>query len=188
MTATELAHGLLFNQGKAARYLTVLRRPVIRMTRGLQILQESVDSRLDEHPELAATFARDVQSGNRAKVDIGLAILGRFTDQALIGEFGRVTTRRIVAQATALLGSPAVMAPNGDGSGSDQANANAAAVVQVAAVVVVVAVLAVVVGAAALIGLVAAAALAEGTVRESPDRLAAERLINLVAIGLQAAR
>jgi len=181
MTATELADGLLFNQGKAAPYLTVLGRPMTRMTSGVRILQRSVDRRLEEHPKLAATFARDVQSGNRPKVTVGLAILGRFTDQALTSEFGRVATQRIVAQSKALLGSAVVMAPNGVGSGSGQANANANANAH--------AVVWVVVGLAAAyvllaIGLLLAFALTRG----SPDRLPAERLVNLVAISLQAAR
>jgi hypothetical protein len=174
MTATELANGLLFNQGKAALYLTELARPMIRMTGGLRILQRSVDRRLEEHPTLAATFARDVQSGNRPKVGVGLAILARFTHQALTSEFGRVATRRIVAQAAALFGSPVVMAPN-DG-GSANANANAHTVIHIVLLLAVFFV-------ALAAGLVSALG-----VRSSPDRLVDERLINLVAIGLQAAR
>jgi len=173
MTAIELAHGLLFNQGRAAHYLTVLDRPTIKMTRWLRVLQRSVDRKLEGHPELAGTFARDVQSGDRVKVAAGLAILGRFTNQALTSEFGRVSARRIAAQAKALLSSPALMAPN-DG-GSAQANVHWVVWVVVGLAVFY---------ALLLLGFV----LAFAALRGSPDRLPAERVVNLVAIGLQAAR
>jgi len=173
MTAIELAHGLLLNQGRAAHYLTVLDRPTIKMTRWLRVVQRSVDRKLEGHPELAGTFARDVQSGDRVKVAAGLAILGRFTNQALTSEFGRVSARRIAAQAKALLSSPALMAPNDGGS----AQANVHSVVWV------------VVGlAAAFVLLALGLMLAFAALRGSPDRLPAERVVNLVAIGLQAAR
>lgn len=175
MTASELAHGLLFNQGRAAHYLTVLDRPTIRMTRWLRIVQRSVDRKLKEHPVLAGTFARDVQSGDRVKVAAGLAILGRFTTQALASEFGRVAARRIAAQAKALLGSPALMTPNGGGSGSGQANVHSVVWVVVGLAVFFVLL---------TLGLI----LAFAAFRGAPDRLPAERIVNLVAISLKAAR
>ena len=172
MTATELASGLLFDQGKAAPYLATLDRPTVKMTEAVRILLRSVDRKLKQHPKLAATFARDVQSGNRVRVAAGLAILGRFTKQSLIGEFGQATTQRMEAQAAALFGSPAVMAPDGSGSGGDNSVAVIGAVLAFFAVAFVVLVF---------------AALALGA-RHGPDALAAERDVNLVAIGLQAAR
>ena len=175
MTATEIARGLLFDQGNAAHYLTALNRPEVRMTQALWILQRSVDRKLEEHPRLAATFARDVQSGNRVKVAVGLAILGRFTHQALTSEYGRATTRRIQAQAAVLLASPAAMAPNGSAGWS-----NFFHFVQGAAYIGL--------GVVAVAALIFALAVLIATERSSPDRLAAERVINLVAIGLQTAR
>jgi len=173
MTASELAGGLLFNQGRAAPYLTALDRPSVKMTGAVRILLRSVDRKLEQHPELAGTFARDVQSGNRIKVAAGLAILGRFAHQSLIGEFGQATTRRMEAQAAALLSSPAAMTPDGSG-GSNFFLGFLVGFYAAAAIFAIAVVLAV-------------GALAAGAKR-GPDALAAERVVNLVAIGLQAAR
>ena len=108
MTVTELANGLLFNQGRAARYLVVLNRPAVQMTRETVAVEHSVDHALATHRAQAHRFASDVQSGNRIKVKAGLAILTKFGYHASDIVLGRSVTQKAVTKARAMLGNPAL--------------------------------------------------------------------------------
>lgn len=186
MSAVELANGLLFNQGKAASYLTILGRPAVHVTPKVLAVERFVDHALRARPALASAFARDIQSGNRVKVDLALTSLSGLTKIALDREYGAATIRRDVARVDRALSSPGQMAPD-DNSGNDNAtvnvNVNVNLNININALAAVVAVVAFIVAVVVLIAFWGA--------REtpgSPGTLATERTVNLVAISLHAGR
>ncbi len=117
MSAVELANGLLFNQGGGARYLMALTRSKIQIDKQQLTVERSVDHTLRARPTLAAAFARDIQSGNRVKVDAALTSLGRLTALAYDHEYGAASTRRTIARAETALDHADQLAPADSSSG-----------------------------------------------------------------------
>jgi hypothetical protein len=172
MSAVELANGLLFNQGPAAHYLTALGRPSIQLSGKPLAVERFVDRALRAHPALAAAFVRDVQSGNRVKVDIALTSLGTLTKAALDREYGAAAARRVVANAGKALSSPGQMAPDDSSGGNGNDSVSVYFYVYAAVFLVVV-----------LVDIIDAP---NGP--SSASALAKERVVNLVAISLHAGR
>jgi hypothetical protein len=179
MSAIVLANGVLFNQGPAARYLTALGQPATPVRGKLLKVERSVDHALQASPALAGAFARDIQSGNRIKVSAALTSLAKLAQSAFEDQYGAAATQQMITRAKAALQNAVPKAGDGTMAGSSTVNyVNffnlIDDVVQLEVVLLVVVVLLLVV------------VIPEGFRDGSSGSLAADQIVNVVAVGLHA--
>jgi hypothetical protein len=170
MSAVELANGVLFGQGPAARYLTALNRPAAPVTGKLLGVERSVDHALRASPPLAAAFARNIQSGNRIQVRAALTALGTLAQTAYVHQYGAAVTRQMMTQEQTAIENAVPKTP-GNGISADSGTVSTeffAVAFYVAAIVAAVVV---------FFGVF--------TAMHGPSgKLAEEQIVNLVAVGL----
>lgn len=102
-SATDLADGLLFNNGPVAPYLAPLNRPAPVQTPSraatapspVAVTENGVNAALNADPTTAATFQSEVQSGDASQVQDALTLLGNITINVLTKQYGQAA----VAQA-----------------------------------------------------------------------------------------
>ena len=68
MTATEIADGVLFNDGRAANYLTALRRGPMTWTDEARETQSRINRSIMADPRWANGFTMRMQSGDPRQV------------------------------------------------------------------------------------------------------------------------
>ncbi|MEQ4304266.1 hypothetical protein ABNF97_23265 [Plantactinospora sp. B6F1] len=88
LTAVEIADGVLFNDGPAAKYLTELDRPETPWTDEMRRIQELIRRYLDADPQLAKALSTWMQSGDPLKVAKGMHELGAVARKVLDELYG----------------------------------------------------------------------------------------------------
>ncbi|GIG62092.1 hypothetical protein Lfu02_64640 [Longispora fulva] len=87
-TAAQIADGLLFNDGPAARALAGLHRAPTAWTAELRDARVRIDRAVSADPAWSATFVREMRSGDPRQVAQGLADLGDVARQVLDARSG----------------------------------------------------------------------------------------------------
>jgi hypothetical protein len=104
MSPATLANGILFDQGKAAGYLSpFFPYSPARGGAGEQRLEQAVDAAVTSAGPAANTFAQEVQSGNRIKVEAALNWLAGQLYDSMTKLYGAASTGQLISQANSLL-------------------------------------------------------------------------------------
>jgi hypothetical protein len=100
-SAVELSDAILFNTGPAAPNLASLQRGPVPWTDAMKASQAAIDEAVSADPRWAATFQREVQSGDPNQIEVGLSSLAELSYAVLTKRFGTDA----VLQAVATVGS-----------------------------------------------------------------------------------
>lgn len=96
-SATQLADGVMFDNGPAAPYLVSLNRPVPPSSSQLTAIENATNSAISANSSLAASLATELQSGNPSQVQNALSQLGSVTLSVLDGLFGSTAVTQAAA-------------------------------------------------------------------------------------------
>jgi len=86
-TAAEIADGVLFNDGPAARYLTNLNRGPTQWTDSIRETQRGIHDGIAADPRWADAFVANMQSGDPRRVSQGMSDLGVIARRTLDRQF-----------------------------------------------------------------------------------------------------
>jgi len=98
LTATEIADGVLFNDGRAATYLTALRRGPTAWTDDLRGTQSRIHRSIAADPRWADGFTTRMQSGDPRQIAQGMSDLGVVARRVLDEQYGRDKVDKAVLQ------------------------------------------------------------------------------------------
>ena len=96
-SATQLADGVLFDNGPAAPYLASLNRPVPPQSSALTTIENATNTAINANPQLAASLQAEFQSGDPNQVQDALAQLGNVSVPIFDGLYGSQTVSKMVA-------------------------------------------------------------------------------------------
>ena len=172
LTSAEIVDGLLFDEGRAARYLSSIDRDGIQWTEELRSVQVGIRPVLAADPTgyYGSAFAQAMQSGDPRAVEKALGRLGETVYTYLAQRYGQ---GQLDDALRAIGAGPSLRPPVIE---TELVTVNVAATVSVVAVAVVLITLIVIVVVIPLQG------------GSTEDRLDAEKMINDIAVGLRLSR
>jgi hypothetical protein len=100
-SATQLADGVLFDNGPAAAYLTTLNRPVPPSSSQTTAIENNINAAITANPTLASSLQTEFQSGNPNEVQTALSQLGSLSLPILDEMFG---SSEVTQAASTLVG------------------------------------------------------------------------------------
>jgi hypothetical protein len=179
LTSAQIADGVLFNEGPAAKYLTAVTRDPIHWTAELRNVQSSVKNAVesDRSGYFTSQFVPQMESGDPLAVRSAIRRLGETVRKVLDTRYGK----NVVDNALQAVGISIIPTGSGTVGGTDNDVAEA---VEVAVTLAVAFNTAILVSAVLLIAIIFVPPPGDTT---SKAQLAEEMLVNKIATGLRAA-
>jgi hypothetical protein len=110
LDAVAISDAVLFNQGPAARYLTRLNRPQVKMTDAMTAVRTDIDTKLAADSGFASSFASRMQSGDPVAVQAALGDIAKaYVRPALDNRFGAATVDAGLAAYASQLGQRLIL-------------------------------------------------------------------------------